>query len=108
MSVFERTREIGVLRCLGADARDVRRVFRAEGLLLIVVGWAFGIPLAVLIARLILLFLGHDINLTLPLVFPTASVPGVLAVMVPIAVLVIRLSLRRATRIQPSEALRYE
>ena len=32
MSVLERTREIGVLRCIGARARDIRRIFAAEGL----------------------------------------------------------------------------
>ena len=31
MSVLERTREIGILRCVGARARDVRRVFATEG-----------------------------------------------------------------------------
>ena len=32
MGVLERTREIGMLRCIGARARDVRRIFATEGL----------------------------------------------------------------------------
>ena len=32
MDIIERTREIGVLRCLGARARDLRRIFRTETL----------------------------------------------------------------------------
>lgn len=108
MSVIDRTGEIGVLGCLGARARQVRRVFGAEGLVLATVGWALGVPLAALIARLLLLALGRDIDVTLPLVFPAVSVPVALAVMVAITLLVIRPPLRRATRIRPAQALRYQ
>lgn len=108
MSVIERTREVGVLRSLGARPRQIRRVFRAEGVVLATVGWVIGVPLALLIARLILLFLGHDLNVQVPLVFPLISVPVALAAMVAITRLVIRPSLRRAARIQPATALRYE
>ncbi len=38
-NIFERTREIGVLRCIGARARDVRRIFGTEGVALAVAGW---------------------------------------------------------------------
>ena len=34
MSVLERMREVGILRCVGARARDIRRIFAAEGLAL--------------------------------------------------------------------------
>jgi putative ABC transport system permease protein len=108
MSVIERTREVGVLRCLGAKPRQVRRIFSAEGVVLAAIGWAIGVPLAVLIARLVLLFVGHDIDVTVPLVFPAVSVPVALAATVAITRLVIRPSLRRAARIQPATALRYE
>ena len=39
MSVLERTREIGMLRSVGARARDVRRIFATEGLVVAVAGW---------------------------------------------------------------------
>ena len=39
MSVLERTREIGVLRCIGARARDIRRIFTAEGIVVSLAGW---------------------------------------------------------------------
>ena len=40
MSVIERTREIGILRCIGARARDVRRIFATEGVALaLAAGW---------------------------------------------------------------------
>ena len=34
MNVLERTREIGILRCIGARGRDIRRIFATEGLVL--------------------------------------------------------------------------
>jgi putative ABC transport system permease protein len=108
MSVIERTREVGVLRSLGARARQVRRVFGAEAVTLAAVGWALGVPLAVLIARLVLLFIGHEIDVPVPVVFPVLSAPVVLVALVAITQLVIRPPLRRATRIQPGVALRYE
>lgn len=53
MAVLERTREIGVLKALGARDRDVRRIFVAEaasigiagGLVGVLIGWVFGFGL---------------------------------------------------------------
>ena len=42
MSVIERTREIGMLRCVGARAKDVRRIFTVEGLTVAILGWLIG------------------------------------------------------------------
>ena len=51
MSIIERTREIGVLRCIGARARDVRRIFATEGVVLALAGWLLGIPLGYALDR---------------------------------------------------------
>ena len=45
ISVIERTREIGVLRAIGARAHDVRRIFAVEALALALLGWLLGVPL---------------------------------------------------------------
>ena len=45
MAVLERTREIGILRSVGARAREIRRIFATEGLVLALAGWAVGVPL---------------------------------------------------------------
>jgi len=42
MSVLERTREIGILRSIGARARDIRRIFAAETITLAAAGWRSG------------------------------------------------------------------
>ncbi len=53
MAVLERTREIGMLRSVGARARDVRRIFATEGLVVAVCGWLVGVPLGYVFARAI-------------------------------------------------------
>jgi putative ABC transport system permease protein len=108
MGVIERTREIGILRCLGARAGHIRRVFSAEGILLAAIGWAFGVPFSWLLLQALLIFIRHDIGVNVPAVFPAISLPLALIAVVAVTLIVIRAPLRRATRIQPGTALRYQ
>jgi putative ABC transport system permease protein len=108
MGVIERTREIGILRCLGARARHVRRVFSAEGVLLATAGWAVSIPVGWLIYEGLLAFVKHDFGITATVVFPVVSLPVALAAVIAITLVVIRAPLRRATRVQPGGTLRYQ
>jgi putative ABC transport system permease protein len=108
MGVIERTREIGIMRCLGARASQVRRVFSAEGIMLAVIGWVLAVPLGWLLYRGLLSFVRHDFSVTLPSEYPLASLPVALVAVVAITLVVIRPPLRRATRIQPGSALRYQ
>jgi putative ABC transport system permease protein len=108
LSVIERTREIGVLRCLGARKRHIRRVFGAEGVALAAVGWVFGIPLGWLLSRVELVLIQHDFGVALPPDFPLVSLPVALIAVIALTLLVIRPPLRRATRIRPGTALRYQ
>ena len=108
MGVIERTREVGILRCIGARARQIRRVFSAEAVLLAAVGWAFGVLLGWLIYQGLLALVTRYVDLSLPQEFlpviPLITLAGVLV----LTLLVIRGPLRRATRIQPGTALRYQ
>jgi putative ABC transport system permease protein len=107
MSVIERTREIGVLRCLGARARDIRRIFAAEGLLLALVGWLAGIPLGYALTRFFGWLIGRIFGFELPFLFPLGNVALALVGTVVLALLLMRLPLRRAVRFRPGDALRY-
>jgi putative ABC transport system permease protein len=108
MGVIERTREVGILRCIGARARQIRRVFSAEAMLLAAVGWAFGVLIGWLIYQGLLALVARYVDLSLPQEFlpviPLITLAGVLV----LTLLVIRGPLRRATRIQPGTALRYQ
>ena len=60
ISVLERTKEIGILRALGARAKDISRVFNAEtviiglisGLIGIFIGWIMTFPVNLIIKKL--------------------------------------------------------
>ncbi len=108
MGIIERTREIGILRCLGARARHIRRIFTTEAVVLTLAGWAVGILLGWLIYQGLLILVRHEADLALPQDFqpavPLITLAGVLA----LTLIVIRGPLHRANRIQPGTALRYQ
>jgi len=108
MAVIERTREIGILRCVGAGARHIRRVFTAEAVLLVLAGWVVAVPLGWLLYQGLRALILHSSDLSLPDQFPAAIPLGTLAGLLVLTLLVIRVPLRRATRIRPGLALRYQ
>jgi putative ABC transport system permease protein len=107
MNVLERTREIGVLRCIGARARDIRRIFAAEGLTVALAGWLLGIPVGYALARLLHWLLVELVKIEFTFTFPPLNLLIALAGTVVLALLIMRIPLRRAVRFKPGEALRY-
>ncbi len=53
MAIYERTREIGVLKALGARNKEVRRMFTADAILLGLIGGVVGLILGTLLGRLV-------------------------------------------------------
>ncbi len=53
MAIYERTREIGVLKAVGATNGEVRRMFTADAVLLGLIGGVFGVILGTLLGRLV-------------------------------------------------------
>lgn len=108
MAVFERTREVGILRCTGARSRQIRRIFTAEALTLALAGWVLGIAVGWLIYEGLVALIQRDVSLTLPREFGVVGLLGTLAGVLVLTLLVIRGPLRRAARIRPGLALRYQ
>ena len=106
-NVLERTREIGILRSIGARARDIRRIFTTEGVVLALLGWLIGIPLGYLLTRLIVRLVWEIVDVRLPVVFPPGNVLVALVGTTALALLVLVLPVRRAVRFRPGDALRY-
>ncbi len=109
LNVIERTREIGVMRAIGAANGSVRNVVLAEGLVIGLLSWFFGAVLAFPISFGFDSLVGNAM-LERPLEFiysPTGAL-GWLGVALVIVVLACLLPALRAIRISVREALAYE
>jgi putative ABC transport system permease protein len=105
LSVFERTRELGMLRAVGMTRPQVRRMIRHESVITALIGAALGIPLGIFLSVLLGQALSqYDVGFSLPVlplvIFTCVTiVAGVLAAILPA---------RRASRLNVLEALQYE
>ncbi len=108
MNVVERTKEIGMLRCIGARTRDIRVLFSSEAALLTLSGWAVSLPFGYLFAVLITQLIADSLDLEMKFYFPIEIIFYSLIVVMVGALLIIQAPILRATRYKPGDALRYE
>ena len=109
ISVLERTKEIGILRAVGASKRDVSRVFNAETLIVGLAAGLLGILVSVA-ATFPINALIHDLTgLTdLTAVLPPAAGAILVAISVVLTVFAGLIPSRGAAKKDPVEALRSE
>src|SRR5262249_36866000 len=98
----QRTREIGIRVALGAGNRDVLGLIIRQTLWMIVVGVAGGLAVAFGLTRFLRNYL-WQVSPTDPVTFTAVSI-----VLVLVALLACLVPTRRAVRVDPSIALRYE
>jgi putative ABC transport system permease protein len=105
LAVFERTREIGMLRAVGSTRRQVRRMVRHESVITALIGAALGLPLGVVVAAIAIRAL-KTAELTFSLPIGGLIVFTIVAVVAGIGAAV--LPARRAGRLNVLKALQYE
>jgi putative ABC transport system permease protein len=101
-TVAQRTHEIGIRRALGAQARDVLKMMMGQAMKIALVGVALGLMSAFWLMN-VLKSLLFEVSTTDPFIF--VAVAGFLVLVVLIACY---LPARRATKVDPLTALRYE
>jgi len=107
INVIERTREIGMLRAVGAKRRQIRRMIIAESLLLSLMGIALGVISGIMLSFVmtgVLEFAG----LNIPYTFPGVGVLTAIAAGLICGILAALIPARRASDLQIVAALAYE
>jgi putative ABC transport system permease protein len=102
-TVTERTREIGIRRALGAKRKDITQQFLIETVVLSGVGGLLGVSLGFTIPRIIVFFIPNQ-----PVIVTPQSVLLAFGISVGIGVLFGLYPARRASMMDPIEALRHE
>ncbi len=105
LAVFERTRELGMLRAVGMTRWQARTMIGSESVITALIGAAIGLPLGMFLAALVIRALEqYDVRYEVPLT--SLIVFGIIAVIVGVVAAI--MPARRAARLNVLQALQYE
>jgi putative ABC transport system permease protein len=105
LTVFERTRELGMLRAVGMTRRQVRRMIRHESIVTALIGAALGIAVGLFVSGLVANAFSSD---GLAFVVPASSIVMFAVAAIVVGILAAILPARRAAQLNVLEALQYE
>jgi putative ABC transport system permease protein len=102
VSVTERTKEIGLLKAIGAKEKDILTQFLVEASVMTLAGGVIGISLGLFFAYLISLGFGIPFIVSIPAIVISAGVSSLVGVVFGLY------PARRAARLSPIDALQYQ
>lgn len=108
LSVMERTREIGVMRAIGASSWDVSRLFIGEGLILGWLSWLIALPLSVPAGKIMLTAISQAFKQDYLYHYTPTGALVWLGVITILSVLASWAPARSATRISVRQSLAYQ
>jgi putative ABC transport system permease protein len=109
LAVQERTREIGVLRAMGATPRAIVAMVQTEGLLIAIMSWLIAIPLSLPVSVLLARAFGRIMLPVIPTLVPQGIAVSIwLAVVIVASLIACAWPAGRATRIPTVVAIAYE
>lgn len=107
-SVAQRTREVGIRIALGASQLEILKLIVRQGMVLVCVGLVLGLVLALVLMRVVASAVAEAELLFGVSTTDSVTFAGVTALLMLVALLACYLPARRATRVDPVVALRYE
>ena len=108
ISVLERTKEIGILRSIGASKKDVSRVFNAETLIIGLVAGLIGIVVTLLLNIPINMIIKSIVGISNISKLPTVGAIILVVISVGLTMIAGLIPARFAAKRDPVEALRTE
>ena len=108
VSVTERTREIGIRKALGAKQRNIMSQFVIEAATTSALGGVLGIGLGYASSRVISVIIGMTLEVDMKVIPTIGSVMLAFGISVGIGILFGYLPAKKAARLNPIDALRYE
>jgi ABC-type antimicrobial peptide transport system permease subunit len=103
LTVFERTRELGMLRAIGMTRRQVRRMIRYESVITALIGAALGMVLGVVLGALLVWRVDF-----IEFAFPTGQLVVFAIAAIVVGIIAAIFPARRAAKLNPLRALQYE
>jgi putative ABC transport system permease protein len=105
LAVFERTRELGMLRAVGMSRRQVRRMIRHESTITALIGAGLGLPVGLFLAGIVTRALSDQ---GLEFALPVGSLGGFVLAAVLAGLAAAIVPARRAAKLDVLRALQYE
>ena len=103
LTVFERTRELGMLRAIGMTQRQARRMIRHESVITALIGGVLGITLGIVLGALLIARVDF-----IEFVLPTGQIVFFAIATIVVGILAAIFPARRAAQLDPLKALQYE